>query len=53
MVCKHTQEVYRTRRKWWERLFGVKRAVRCAMCGRRLWLFGEQRQPSAARGLAP
>jgi hypothetical protein len=44
MSCKHTQELYRTRRKWWERLFGVRRAARCASCGGRVWFFSEPRR---------
>lgn len=53
MTCKHTQELYRTRRKWWERLLQVRRAARCAMCGRRVWFFSDARPSSAPPGVAP
>jgi hypothetical protein len=39
MKCNHARELYRSRRRWWERLIGVKRAARCAACGHRVWFF--------------
>jgi hypothetical protein len=57
MTCKHNQETYRTRRKWWERLLGVQRAARCADCGGRIRYFEGDRgvargTPTAARSVA-
>ncbi len=53
MSCKHTQELYRTRRKWWERLVWVRRAAGRAGWGRRVWFFGEQRHTPTPRSVVP
>jgi len=39
MSCKHVQDLYRTPRKWWERLLGVRFVARCYQCGRRIRYF--------------
>lgn len=50
MRCKRcSQETQRTRRKWWERWFGVKRVERCIACRKRYRSF---REPTVSLGRA-